>query len=74
VCIVSGGIPHRLKSDINHRLYATRFFHEYLHDTGPYAALQNIYFFKLHSVEKHDVDWVFWIDTLPSLLTSRRTG
>lgn len=64
LCIVSGGIPHRLKSDINHRLYAARHSHEYLHDTGPYAALKNIYFFKLHSVEKalQYHDWVFWID------------
>jgi hypothetical protein len=64
ICIVSGGIPHRLRSDINHRMYAARHSHDYLHDTGPYQALQNIYFFKLHSVEKAlpHYDWVFWID------------
>jgi len=64
MCIVSGGIPHRLQSDLNHRLYAAHHSHNYIHDTGPYHALQNIYFFKLHSVEKvlPDYDWVFWID------------
>ena len=35
ICIISGGIPHRLKSDINHRLYAARHSHASFTIPGP---------------------------------------
>lgn len=62
--IVSGTDRLLLRSDENHRRYATRHGYEYRFDTAPYANLRTPHFRKLHSVQSalDGSDWVFWLD------------
>lgn len=63
-CILSGNTRPLLKSNINHKIYATRHSYDCRFDTGPYPTMQNVYFLKLHAIKRvlPEYDWVFWID------------
>jgi hypothetical protein len=64
ICILSGSTDHRLRSDVNHRVYARQHAYDYLFDKGPYTRLTNAYFFKLWAIARvlPFFDWVFWLD------------
>ena len=63
-CILSGADPIRMRSHVNHKIYATLHGHDYRFEPGPFAGLQNPYFLKIRAIEHvlPRYDWVLWID------------
>ena len=62
--LVSGAYPPKLRSHINHRLYAQLHGLDYKYDTQRYENLQTPHFHKLMAVLGiiESYDWVMWLD------------
>lgn len=64
ITLLSGGDQLRLRSAVNHRIYAAMHGFDYRIEGGPFSGLLNRFYFKLEAVKQALVasDWVIWLD------------
>ncbi len=64
ITLLSGGDRLRLRSAVNHRIYAAMHGFDYRIERGPYPELLNRFYFKLEAVRQALAasDWVIWLD------------